>query len=304
MSITYLKPLDQLFSLNSEIYPILDKFHSPINVVGGQAVAYWINYYSDMLEPTQSAELAAHSVDIDYVSMRTDAQTMADCWNVDVRFADNHPPPSVALMQLEDQNKKVKEDAEGFLFLDVDEFDNVGEIKSNIVDIIDWPAGFDKDSFTSEKKLNRYTSLFQFPEEFDIPPNEKLRILSPLGCLKSRIANLFHTSKPKAIEVQRIILLREPLAFYLQDLAADHGFKEFKLHLDSVRDLILSDDGIKLYTQYDVDLRELYSFLSTMTPGLPTAFIEYEAPAVMKKMNDKYKRRKKARLDYLARKEG
>ncbi|MEZ8535963.1 hypothetical protein AB9R81_22890 [Vibrio cyclitrophicus] len=151
MSITYLKPLDQLFSLNSEIYPILDKFHSPINVVGGQAVAYWINYYSDMLEPTQSAELAAHSVDIDYVSMRTDAQTMADCWNVDVRFADNHPPPSVALMQLEDQNKKVKEDAEGFLFLDVDEFDNVGEIKSNIVDIIDWPAGFDKDSFTSEK---------------------------------------------------------------------------------------------------------------------------------------------------------
>ncbi|MDD9177062.1 hypothetical protein ERW49_18935 [Aliivibrio finisterrensis] len=302
MSTLYLKPLDQLISLNAEIYPILDKFISPIHVVGGQAVAYWLNYYSDVLAQDTSTSLAAHSVDIDYVSIRSDIQTMADCWNAGVSFADNHPPPSLALIQLEDQNKKIKKTSDGFLFLDVDELDYQGKEKSNIVDIIDWPSGFDKECFTSEKKLKLYTTAFEFPEAFGLEPNQKLRILSPLGCLKSRISNIFHTSKPNEIEIARIKLLQEPLAYYFQDLIADYGFKEFKVHLNSLRDLIMSDDGIKLYTHHGIDLRALFKFITSIIPDAPDAFFKYEMPDILKKMDDKYTRRKKARQEYLANK--
>jgi len=43
--IKYLNPIDQLFELNREVIPSLEKFEHPIIVVGGQALFYWIDYY-------------------------------------------------------------------------------------------------------------------------------------------------------------------------------------------------------------------------------------------------------------------
>lgn len=300
MQKNYLKPLDQLFSLNAEIHPELDKYSGPIIVVGGQAVAYWLNYYSDIIKPTLDSERASQSVDIDYAAYSADVQDMADCWNVIVSYAKDHPPPSIALMKLEDSNKVIKQNLDGFLFIDIDELDYKDIIKSNLVDIIDRPAGFPSNLLSSKKDLRLFTAEFQFPLNFGLSPHSKLRILSPLGCIKSRIANLFQTQKNKDIEVARIKLLREPLAYYLQDFAAENGFKEFKVHLDSFKDLILSDNGCKLYTIHDVNLIEVYKFLATKTPNMPNLFIEKELPSVLLKMNEKYKKRKTARINYLS----
>ena len=80
----YLRPLEQLFQLNAELIPRLDELSSYVHVVGGQAVAYWINYYSSAIKFTDEEKLYVQSADIDYVALKTDIKLLAKCWNVDV----------------------------------------------------------------------------------------------------------------------------------------------------------------------------------------------------------------------------
>ncbi|WP_299665056.1 hypothetical protein [uncultured Psychromonas sp.] len=295
-----LKPLDQLFLLNLEIHKNLDKIAEPILVVGGQAVAYWLEMYSDIIEMNAKDEFASQSVDIDYATCTNNAQLMADFWGVDVKFAKNHPPPSIAVMKLVDYSHNIKKNDDGFLFIDIDEYNNERKLEGNMVDIIDLPAGFSNELRSNTKYAKLYSSPFIFPESFKIEPSTKLRILSPLGCLKSRITNLLDTPKNNEIEIIRIKLLREPLAYYLQDVAEEEGFREYKRHLDSLKDLILSREGIQLYTLYDVNLIEVYRLIAISTPDTPNSFIDKELPSVLKKMNEKYTNRKAAYNKYLS----
>ncbi|MBL4899016.1 MAG: hypothetical protein JKX76_05125 [Colwellia sp.] len=293
----YLKPLEQLFQLNAELIPNLEELSSYVHVVGGQAVAYWINYYSSDIKFTDEEQLYVQSADIDYVALNTDIKLLAKCWNVDVSYADNHPPPSLAILLLKNHDK-IKETADGHLFLDVDKLLLEEEVKSNLVDIIDRPAGFDEKAFKLATKLEIYTTPFIFPESFKIQPQDKLRILTPLGCIRSRIANLFYTQKPKDIEVARIKVLMEPTFFHIQDLIADNGFKHTKRYIDDLRFLVLSKDSIKLYLRYGVDLRILYSSIAH-SPGVPDVFIENEFRLVTEKMDIKYERLRLVHEDYL-----
>lgn len=294
----YLRPLEQLFQLNAELIPNLNELSSYVHVVGGQAVAYWVNYYSSDIKFTDEEQLQVQSADIDYVALKTDIKLLAKCWNVDVSYADNHPPPSLAILLLQNQ-EKIKETADGHLFVDIDKLFLEEEVKSNLVDIIDRPAGFDEKAFKLDTKLKIYTTPFIFPESFKIQPHEKLRILTPLACIRSRIANLFYTQKPKDIEVARIKVLMEPTFFHIQDLVADNGFKHTKRYIDDLRYLTLSRDSIKLYLDYGIDLRDLYSSIAHC-PDVPDIFIENEFSRVIEKMDAKYERSGQVRKDALS----
>jgi hypothetical protein len=295
----YLKPLEQLFQLNAELVPNLDKLSSYVHVVGGQAVAYWINYYSSAIKFTDEEQLQVQSVDIDYVALKTDIKLLASCWHVDVSYADNHPPPSLAILLLKNKDK-IKETSDGHLFLNVDKLILDDEVKSNLVDIIDRPAGFDEKAFKLNSKLEIYTTPFIFPESFNIPANESLRILTPLACIRSRIANLFYTQKPKDIEVARIKVLMEPTFFHIQDLIADNGFKNTKNYIDDLKDLTLSRDSINLYLDYGIDLRNLYSSIAHC-PSVPDVFIENEFARILEVIDIKYARLKKVKEVFLSR---
>lgn len=296
----YLTPLEQLHALNLELYPVLDQCNGNLLVVGGQSVAYWIEYYSEQIQTTAENTRAAQSVDIDYAAFKTDVQNMANCWKVEVDFAENEASCSIAVMGLEDTNNNIKKNAKGAMFIDVDSLKAEGEVKCNIVDIIDLPAGFVSSLLSSEKDLKLYTTPFEFHDKHALKPHEKLKILSPLGCIKSRIANLLHTQKDKKIEITRINALRGPLALYLQDVAVDGDFKNLNLHLKALEDLILSKDGIQLYLYHDINLIKVYEFVTKVTPGLPNGFIDKYLPRVLAKMNDKYIARKNAYNSYLA----
>ena len=104
----YLTPLEQLHALNLELYPVLDQCNGNLLVVGGQSVAYWIEYYSEQIQTTAENTRAAQSVDIDYVAFKTDVQNMANCWKVEVDFAENEASCSIAVMGLEDTNNNIK----------------------------------------------------------------------------------------------------------------------------------------------------------------------------------------------------
>jgi hypothetical protein len=289
----YLRPLEQLFQLNAELIPNIDELSSYVHVVGGQAVAYWIYYYSSEIDFTDEEKVNAQSVDIDYVALKTDIKLLAKCWNVDVSYADNHPPPSLAILFLKN-NEKIKKTSDGHLFLNIDKLLLDGEITSNLVDIIDRPAGFDENSFKSNSTLDIFTTPLVFPESFALEPHDKLRVLTPLACLRSRIANLFRTPKRNDIEVARIKVLIEPTYFHIQDLIADNGFRQTKSYIDNLFQLILNRDSINLYLDYDVDLRGLYASIAQI-PSVPDIFIEREFYRNSQKMDSKYARLKKVR---------
>lgn len=295
---TYLDPIDQLFYLNKEFYSKLNDFSAPIYVVGGQAIAYWVKYYETNLQPTAYDLRVAHSVDIDYMSKIADISIVADCWNVPISFATNHQPPSIALIKLETPSKEIKKTNDGLLFLDVDEFNVDGKISGNIVDFIDRPAGFEVKYFESKKISSVYSTNFNFPIDYNLTPNDNLKVLTPIGCLQSRLANIFRTQKSNKIEVERIKLLRQIILYYFQDCGAELSFRHLKIHIDVLFNVIISDDGIKLYTQHDVDLRPVFYNLSNMN-FLPDTFILNEYIHMKNKLDDKFERRKKAYLLYL-----
>lgn len=294
----YLDPIDQLFYLNKEFYLKLNDFSAPIYVVGGQAIAYWVKYYEKDLQPTPSERRVAHSVDIDYMSKIADISIVADCWNVPISFATNHQPPSIALIKLETPSKEIKKTTDGLLFLDVDEFNFDGNISGNIVDFIDRPAGFDLKYFESEKISGVYSTNFSFPLDYDLAPNDNLKILTPIGCLQSRLANIFRTQKSKKIEIERIKLLRQIILYYFQDCGAELSFRKLKIHIDILFNIIISNDGIQLYIQHDVDLRPVFYNLLHLK-FLPDTFISKEFIYMKNKLDDKFTRRKTAYLLYL-----
>ena len=294
----YLDPIDQLFYLNKEFYLKLNDFSAPIYVVGGQAIAYWVKYYEKDLQPTPSEWRVAHSVDIDYMSKIADISIVAGCWNVPISFATNHQPPSIALIKLETPSKEIKKTTDGLLFLDVDEFNVDGNISGNIVDFIDRPAGFDLKYFESEKISGVYSTNFSFPLDYDLAPNDNLKILTPIGCLQSRLANIFRTQKSKKIEIERIKLLRQIILYYFQDCGAELSFRKLKTHIDILFNIIISNDGIQLYIQHDVDLRPVFYNLLHLK-FLPDTFISKEFIYMRNKLDDKFTRRKTAYLLYL-----
>jgi hypothetical protein len=283
-------PLDQLHALNAQLYPILDELTQPIIVVGGQSVSYWIDYFRE--EIGAEVQPRAASVDIDYVAKKFDAEQLCDQWNVGITVAGGQvPPPSVAIALLIDKdNEKIKE-VDGLQFIDVDTYNDDGELKPNVVDFIDAPSGFAIADLQNPVKRALYTTCYQFNIDTGIQSHENLLILSPIGCLISRISNIFLTPKNKEIEIVCIKDLLYPLYYYIQEISHDYNFRYTKDRIDLLKKYLLRDHAVLLFTHYDVDLRPVFFESMAKCPGLPKNFYDKEMPRIVDTINDKYDRR-------------
>ena len=303
MSRIYLEPLDQLKQLNAELHPILDQLTSPLIIVGGQSVSYWVDYYKDSINTIQTEGIA--SADIDFMmSNRSDIVLVAKSWELEAQFAgEGTQPPSVAIVALvEPDGKGIKTDKQGAQFVDFSKLNLSGEEHANIVDFIDAPAGFTTKELKAPKKRLLLTEQYLFPldanGEEELQSHEKLLILNPLGCLKSRIANLLKTNKNKDLEIQRIKALCLPVYFFIQELSMERSPREVKHYYDELINLICSEEGVQVLIHHGFDLRNL--LIDTLhLPNQPDKFYELELPNIIKKLNDKFDRRLAAHEKFL-----
>lgn len=294
-----LSPLEQLFYLNKELVTHIEDFKSKVIVVGGQAVAYWLNKYKLQIPLDKIEEQKIQSNDIDYVALYKDVKTFADIWDVDDPDLAKveTPPPSMGVIFLKKKDE-IKHLEDGRLFLDSDSFFDVQEVKSNLVDIIDLPSGYEhKDFDENSKNFDVYTTTFEFPDELKVTPSERLRVLTPIGCFKSRVSNIFRTDKPKDIEIARLKALGYPIYYYFQDLYLDNNenFRAIKKHLDVFIGILMSNELRLLYADYDCDFRTVLDGIVNL-PFIPTQYIEgKEYISKRTKIDMLYERKKQAR---------
>jgi hypothetical protein len=274
-----LVPTDQLFELNREIYPILGTFSHPLIVVGGQAVSYWLAYYDIDNTLTDEQRLQATSVDIDYCGTKQDFERCSDIWNVafDIPVI-SEATPEIGHSVLRDKITQNIKEHNGALFVDIIEWEEHHKPAPNVVDILRTPAGFEYIDFQN-KRLLQHSSLFEFPSEFELKLHPKLRILNPIGCLKSRLLNYWLLSRVKnpSKEVARIKLLITPVIYFLTEQLNENGYREIRKYLDLYMILIKSQASMKLLISEGVDLLIGFSFFVEENKAiLPPNFVENE----------------------------
>ncbi len=285
MSLTYtlrmqaLVPTDQLFELNREIYPILETLAHPLIVVGGQAVSYWLAYYDIEDKLTDEQRLQATSVDIDYCGTKHDFEKCSETWNVDFEIPSiGDATPEIGHSILRDRITQNIKEHDGALFVDIIEWEEHHKQAPNVVDILRTPAGFSNIDFEN-KRLLQHSSLFEFPTEFGLDLHEKLRILNPIGCLKSRLLNYWLLSKVKnpAKEVARIKLIIMPIIYFLTEQLHENGYRETRKYIDLYMILIKSQASMKLFISEGVDLSiGLSYFVEENKEALPSDFVDIE----------------------------
>jgi hypothetical protein len=280
-------PIRQLYTLNAELYPLIEEFESSIYVIGGQAIAYWLNYYENQIIISDEQAKLAQSSDIDYVSIKKDVRLLGEAWGVDVNYAkEDHQPPSTAIISLV-QNNKIKSNNEGELFVDFDHFDETGELKPNIVDIIDFPMGFNHTSFKFEGKIRLISEPCHLPDAFGVPAHDKLRVLNPIACIQSRLHNLAYIPHRRGRERARIELLMPASFYFLQDKISDGNFRKAKKYIDNLIYIAKSKEAESAYKLHGVNLLPLCEKLSTL-PDTPDKFNEIELVDALDKIKTKY----------------
>ncbi|EOG6943436.1 hypothetical protein ACLH4B_004255, partial [Aeromonas salmonicida] len=252
----FLQPIDQLFFINKALIDNIDKIHEPIITVGGQAVHYWVvHYLSYYRVPPESVYIASN--DVDFSTKASNLSAIESILNVDVNIDENGPPPSLALILLKDKvTHKIKSE-NGKYYVNHELYDGEHEIKPNIVDVIDFPAGFKHLDF-KEKKLILNTEPFQLPIELDTPSSDLIRILNPISCVRSRIANIDQKIKQNiTAEVERIKSLRVPLVVFILDKFQQVDFREAKEYLYNLFYLLQDNISIRIIAKHKIDFHSV-----------------------------------------------
>lgn len=291
MSGNVIEALDQLYLLNKEVCEIISCIDNPVVVVGGQAISYWLSRYTDLISPVNKEMLSAgQSVDIDYIAKLSDIKKISEKWGTVLKIATNHPPPQIALSILKDKNDKIKQNAfDGKLFVNMDDYRYDGTLKGNLVDFIDAPKGFQLSDFSMPKKLTLNTIEFDMSLAFpDIAGNDKLRILTPVACLKSRMSNLIGKIKEPELELSRIKLIRSLITVFFIEKKHREEERDVKLHLDFLVSIVMSSDAAKLYSNYGIDLRLMLDFIVKELNLFDGKYLAYEYPSTIKKIDRKY----------------
>ncbi len=276
-----LSPLDQLIFLNKQAYPVLDKLAKPLIVIGGQAINYWLTYYNVIEKLTEEEELTATSYDIDYCGQLDDFLKCAESWNVQFdkpNIDDNSPELGHSLLLNIDTNQIKEED--GALFVDFFEYLFNEKEEPNVVDLLPIPIGFKSIDFKSSR-LIQHTIPFQFPDTIDLEPHPNLLILNPIGCLKSRIQNLFElraVKNPK-VELMRIKLLSFPVEYFISEQLEYSGYRKTRPFIQLLMTMAKTRIGFDLAIKHGVDLSLWLSHIIEKNKEyFPTQFLEKEFP--------------------------
>ena len=204
-------PYEQVYLLNQQLICNADQFKHAVITVGGQAVQYWISYYHAQYGDRLPDQRLTTSVDCDYSARKDDIAAIAKTLGVETWENKNGQPPSLAQFMLIDQDtNEIKRDGNR-LFAVPDAPD-----EPNVVDIIDRPGGFDRSDFLGEK-LYLHTVPFYVEANVQGMPemSEKVRVLNPIACMRSRFSNLIDLRRAPEIEIARINALKVPCYFFL-----------------------------------------------------------------------------------------
>lgn len=283
-------PVDQLFELNKEILDSGICTDSTIIVVGGQVIAYWLQYFSEYISDAGVKMSDSRSSDIDYMMSLKSARQCGSAWNVEIAEDKEHPPPQLAKAQLKDKFGIIKTDNDGDYFANPDLFDLEGSIEGNVVDFIDWPKGFKRTDFENNNFILN-TVPFVFPPKFGIQPIQNLRILTPIACLKSRLENAFGylPCKEKDVEAKRIEILLEPLELYIQEISNLNDFRLLKMNLDYLYWVLMSKSAVNFARLYIIDFVRYYDYLVKAYSNNPS-FIRLEYAYQHQKLIKKHKK--------------
>lgn len=276
MFTNYLAPLDQLFSLSEEIYSELDGLNKPLIVIGGQAVNYWIEYYDLDSNLTDKQRAQASSVDIDLCGSKEDFIAITDKWEVTFRKPpiDQATPEQGICLLVNKVTERIKE-SDGLLYLDIGELLNTGDIQPNQVDFLSEPNGFKAIDFKNSRLL-QHTDELKFPAEFKLNSHPNLKILNPIGCIKSRMSNYYSLKAVRnpELELARINLLRAPLSMFLQESLLTNGFKITQKYLSLAMKLAKSNLGMEIAILHGIDLSlPLSHFVEQQKASLPKEFV-------------------------------
>ncbi|MRT56824.1 hypothetical protein GJV11_11935 [Enterobacteriaceae bacterium RIT693] len=282
-------PAIQLMKLNESLIRNAHRLPSPVITVGGQAVVYWYGYYLEAYQVRPGLE-SITSVDVDYVTHRETVEVIAELFNVKPHVQEVFNPPSIAVLDLIDLDTgKVKEDEEG-LFLDP------RSDETNIIDIIDRPTGFEVQDLRGEG-LVLNTERFYIATDAEEISSEKVLVLNPVACIRSRLANAtVPMGKDKLIEAERIKALAVPVFNFLLEKFRELEFRESRNYFDYYCRVIWQRQYRRYQVEYNIPLYAiLEQFLIQLKSfphsyNYPRAFVEIELPRCIEHMASEYKR--------------
>lgn len=280
-------PIDQLYKLNAEIIHSGSHLDKVITVVGGQVIAYWLSYFKQSIQEPDKKMDDARSSDMDFMMSLHSARDINLVWQSILREDKDHPPPQLAKSILVNEKGEVKVDENGDYFANADLYEESGDVEGNVVDVIDWPKGFDNKDFAN-KKLLLNTVPFEFVENFKIEPHENLRILTPVACLRSRLENAFGhlPCKSPMTEAKRIFILMEPLELFFQYLSLEGDFRVIKSQLDYLLHVIMSRAAKKCAIDFGFEFPIFYRDI-VESFVVNELYLEREFPRQLEKL-DKY----------------
>ncbi|HDI3023772.1 MULTISPECIES: hypothetical protein [Cronobacter] len=202
---------EQMYLLNQQLICNADQFKYAVITVGGQAVQYWISYYHAQYGDRLPDERLVTSADCDYSARKDDIAIIAKTLNVKTWQNKDFQPPSLAKFMLIDQDTHdIKQDG-GRIFANPNAPD-----EANTVDIIDRPGGFERSDFLGDKLYLHTTPFYVEATGLGMPEmSEKVRVLNPIACMRSRFSNLINLRRDPEIEIARINALKIPCYFFL-----------------------------------------------------------------------------------------
>ncbi|ELI8127124.1 hypothetical protein ACRRQX_000330 [Yersinia enterocolitica] len=204
-------PYEQMYLLNQQLICNADQFKYAVITVGGQAVQYWISYYHAQYGDKLPDERLVTSVDCDYSARKEDIAAIAKTLNVKTWQNKDGQPPSLAQFMLIDQDSHDIKQDDGRIFANPNAPD-----EANTVDIIDRPGGFERSDFLGDKLYLHTTPFYVEATGPGMPEmSEKVRVLNPIACMRSRFSNLIDLRRDPEIEIARINALKIPCYFFL-----------------------------------------------------------------------------------------
>ncbi|WP_052760822.1 MULTISPECIES: hypothetical protein [Photorhabdus] len=235
---SHIEPLDQLYLLNRELMEHADNFTAPVITIGGQAVHYWVTWYYNNYSAKPLSEYVT-SNDVDFSARKIDIEAIAKALNVSIQHNENNPPPSIAIFALKDKDTGKIKEYKNRLFVNKQIYNEKHIEMPNVVDIIDWPAGFELNDFQTNK-LALNTEIFYIPIiGMKYTPHYNVRILNPIACMKSRFFNIYSKVKMDVMqEVERINMLCVPVLIFLYEKFDKCDFREAKKYFSKFLEIV------------------------------------------------------------------
>lgn len=196
-------------------------------LVGGQALAFWADYYKVI--PSGALE-AGVTRDIDFIGRINDAETHAISLTAKFPAKVSYtlatidtPPPSVAVIMLKDA---------------------FGNEESIVIDYVSALIGY---TLKSEAQLRRHA----VPVDID---SVEVLVMHPFDCLKSRVHNLIQLpSKKNELGLEQLRLAVQVVREYLQDQSESQRGTALPV-AEAVIELAQSRDGVRVRREFGINV--------------------------------------------------